>query len=440
MRWLLFSPLRLWRNTRGSLALLAAASALAVVIWFVITDSEDEDVEERLGFVLAIEALNLPPELATASRIPTASLTIAGRRADIESVTIDDFEASIDLRGLPAGTHEILVRVRSLDADVRVRSVSPETVEVTVEPRVQRVDVPVAVVLVNPPPLGFEAGELTVSPKTVTLSGIQQLVDLVDVVVAPVDVSTATVDLDLLISLQARTSTGAAVSDVQIQVEPPAVNVHVPIQQQLFRRAVTVAPDVVGQPASGFHVTAVTVQPLTVIVRGTLAELENVGNATTAAVAIANVDEDLERVVAVRPPPGVELESDLRATVRVEVEPLTAQAVFDVAVRVVNLGDGLEAGVTPRTVAITVVGPVSVISDLLNASFRVTADADGLGEGAHDVPVQVSFSGGVDLSGVQPEDVGLLIVPLEPPEEAEPSEGEAAPSEGDAAPSEGTSS
>ena len=42
-----------WRQLRGDVALLLAGLGLALVVWFVITDSENEPIEERLGFELA---------------------------------------------------------------------------------------------------------------------------------------------------------------------------------------------------------------------------------------------------------------------------------------------------------------------------------------------------------------------------------------------------
>ena len=396
----------LWGQARIHLTLLAAAVGLALVIWFAITDTQNAIVEERLGFDLTIEVVNVGQNLATASRIPSAVITIAGRRDDVDQAIADDFVASVDLAGLAAGSHQLAVRVRSQDDDVRVAAVSPPSVEVTLEPVVQRI-APVRVTITNPPPLGFEVGEPVLVTQTVTLSGIQGIVDLVDAVIAPIDLVGATVTVRLPVSLQARTSTDAAVSGVQI--DPPSVEVLIPIQQTIFRRAVAVSPDLVGQPALGYLVAGIEIDPPTVVVVGTLEALGLTAVASTTPITLTNRTADLEAVVPALPPEGLALEEETLVTVRIQVEPVTVQAVFTVAVEVVGLADGLQAVALPATVRLTVTGPAPVVAELLDASFRVTANADGLEEGVHTVLLRVRFSGAVEVAAVQPEDVRLVI-------------------------------
>ena len=138
---------RLWRGV----PLLFGSVALAVVIWFIIIDSQNETIEERLGFGLSVSAVNIASELDTASRIPSALITIAGRRDIVEDSQPEDFEAQIDLSGLVAGTHQVPISVNSLVEGIVVRTVSPLTGDITLEAVIQRL-LPVRVLISNPPP------------------------------------------------------------------------------------------------------------------------------------------------------------------------------------------------------------------------------------------------------------------------------------------------
>ena len=259
-----------WRLVASNLFLAATSVILALVIWFLVTESQLATVEERLGFGLTVEVVNTPNGLAPANRLPTASINIAGGESDVQAVIADDFVATVDLAGLPAGAHDVPVRVRSLADGVRVRSVTPESVEVILEPVEQRT-LQVTVLPANPPPLGFEVGEPVLSSQSVTVSGIRQLVDLVDVVVAAIDLGGTTVAIDVTTILQARTATGAAVSGVQI--DPATVEVRIPVEQLTFRRSVAIEPLLTGRPRTGFRVAGVDVEPLSVVVVGTLEAL-----------------------------------------------------------------------------------------------------------------------------------------------------------------------
>ncbi len=400
-------PRFLVARLRRDLALFATAAGLALVIWFVITDSENVTVTEPLGFALPVQAVNIPSDLAVASRVPPVVIEIAGREDDVGRATPDDFVATVDLTGLPPGAHEIAVNIRSRDEDVTVRSVQPQSVVVILESVVSR-QVPVAVEIENSPPLGFDVGAPVTAESLVTVSGIPQLVRLVDTAVARIDIRGATVTVDATVSLQARTSTGAAVG--QVQISPPSIEVEVPVEQAVFRRAVAVTPRIHGEPAPGFRVRSISVEPVTAVVVGTLADLEAAGSATTEPVEISDRRSDLRASAVVVPPSGLTLEQPgLTVIVTVGLAPFTVEAVFPVPVEVTGLGGGLSVSLAPRRVAVRVRGPAPDIAELDASSFRVTVNAIGVQPGVHTEAVQVAFSGDLDIVSVAPREVTLVV-------------------------------
>ena len=94
---------------------------------------------------------------------------------------------------------------------------------------------------------------------------------------------------------------------------------------------------------------------------------------------------------------------------------------FQVPVEVTGLGGGLSVQIVPERVAVRVRGPAPDIAVLDPASFRVTVNAIGLSPGITTAPIQVAFSGDLDIVSVTPVEVGLLV---EAPPEPEPTEPE----------------
>lgn len=393
---------------------------LALVIWFLVTDSELETVEERLGFGLAVEAVNTPNGLAPANRLPTASINIAGSESSVQAVIADDFVATVDLAGLEAGSHNIPVRVRSLADEVRVRSVTPESVEVILEPVEQR-SLPVTVVHANPPPLGFEVGEPELSATAVMVSGIRQLVDLVDVVVAAVDLGGATVAIEVTAILQARTATGAAVSGVQIV--PATVDVRVPVEQVTFRSSVAVEPQLTGRPRTGFRVAGVGVEPLNVVVVGTLDALGGVETVTTVPISVAAHEADFRTDVGLVLPAGLALETETTVSVRVAIEPIHTETAFLLPVEAVGLGDGLVADVRPLLVTLTLEGPSAAIAEIVEGRGTAIVDLTDLTPGLYPLPVEFDAMPGVAVT-LRPEEVVVVIEEEEEEAAAEEDEDE----------------
>ena len=405
-----------WRRLRGALTLFTASFLLALVIWFAITDSENEFVVQPFGFSLAVEAINVPADLLASSRIPPVAITIAGREDDLQEISVDDFVAHVDLAGLDVGSREVPIVVRSLNEDISVRGVAPATVEVVLEPVVQRA-LPITVVIADSEPIGFVRGEPVLTPETVTISGTANLIDLVDRVVAPVDLSGTTVDVDLPVTLQARTNTGAAISNIRI--EPPTVDVLIPIEQELFRRAVAIAPELIDFPAAGFRVATITVEPLNVVVVGTLEGLESVGSAVTAPVSLLNRDSDLVLRTPVIAPEGLTLEVETTVTVTITIEPIRALASFDVALATMGLADGIVANPESLTVRVVVAGPAPTLAELTSDDIRASIDVAGLEPGVHRRTVRVGFIGGIEVVSVEPETVLVTLSTAPEPEEPE---------------------
>lgn len=395
-----------WRRVTSHLFSAAVSISLALVIWFLVTDSQLETVEERLGFGLAVDFVNTPNDLAPANRLPTASITIAGSESNVRSVVADDFVVTVDLAGLIAGSHNVPVRVRSLADGVRVRSVAPVSIEVLLEPVEQRT-FPVTVLPANPPPLGFKVGDPDISMETVTVSGISQLVDLVDVVVAAIDLEGTTVGIEATTVLQARTATGAAVSGVQIN--PATVEVSVPVEQVTFRRSVAVNPQLSSRPRTGFRITGIEIDPLNVVVVGTLEALENVETVETEPISVAAREESFSSFVDLVLPPGLALEAEVSVTVLIKIDSIKTKAVFLLPVDAIGLGDGLSADIKPQFVTAQLTGSSMAIAEIAEMSSSAVIDLTQLTPGTHALFVDFNVEDDVSLV-LQPDEVMVVIV------------------------------
>jgi YbbR domain-containing protein len=88
-------------------------------------------------------------------------------------------------------------------------------------------------------------------------------------------------------------------------------------------KAVKVRPDLAGEPAEGFKIGAVQVEPLRVRITGARREVLRLNEVVTESIDLVGVDETFEREV--RPllaGPHVRFEDENAITVRVEVLPL----------------------------------------------------------------------------------------------------------------------
>jgi YbbR domain-containing protein len=186
---------------------------------------------------------------------------------------------------------------------------------------------------------------------------------------------------------------------------------------ELERSAVRVVPIVApleGEPAPGFVLGQVTVEPATVQVIGPETRVKKLAEATTEPVSVAGAVKDVRDLVAV----GL-TDSSLRlvkpqdVTVIVPVGPAPVEReVKGVAVRARNLGEGLRSLVSPSLVTVSVRGRREALADVPPGALDAFVDLAGLGPGRYNLRVQFDPSQQFGVREIRPPAVNVTITAI----------------------------
>ncbi len=90
------------------------------------------EIEGSITLTLPVEVVNLAPELSATISPETVDVIIAGPLFVLEQLSPENFQAVIDVSGLPPGIYQREVVVEKLPNQVRIQTTIPETVEVTI--------------------------------------------------------------------------------------------------------------------------------------------------------------------------------------------------------------------------------------------------------------------------------------------------------------------
>ncbi len=174
--------------------------------------------------------------------------------------------------------------------------------------------------------------------------------------------------------------------------------------ERVARRVVPVLPAIDGEPAPGFVIGTVTVDPTTVEVEGPESRVARLASATTETVVIDGATQTVKDTVNVGvADAAVRLRESRSAVVVVEVRPAPAtREVMDVPVRLRRLGSGLRAEVTPAVVTVRVRGEPATIETLAAEAVTAVVDLVGLGPGRYNLPVRVEAPRAVGVIEVRP--------------------------------------
>ena len=177
------------------------------------------------------------------------------------------------------------------------------------------------------------------------------------------------------------------------------------------RRTVPIVPALDGEPAPGFVIGRVSIEPPTVEVAGPESRLRQLTGATTDSVQVNGARGRVADVVAVGiTDSAVRLVQAQNARVTVEVLPAPVErTIATVPVRMRNLGAGLRAQAQPTLAAVTVRGRREALSDLRTVTINAFVELAGLGPGRYNLRVQVDPSHVFGVSKIDPAAVDVTI-------------------------------
>jgi YbbR domain-containing protein len=316
--------------------------------------------------------------------------------------------SSYDMDEAPA-PQVLDVEVRSLNENIEVLSVEPDTVRVEIDQRDQQM-VPVEVDF-GTVPEGLEVDDPETSEDEVQVRGPASIVAQVDRVVALVNIDASGIDFDRPVTVVPVDIEGQPIGVGLIEVDPQTIAVRIDVQAVEETRTVPVRPDIDGTPEPGFALEAFTVSPQVVTLRGLPAVLADIAEIVTEPVSIEGASADEEFEVELVLPNGVELVDDEpQVTVAVTIGPSVSSRTFLVGVICQNAGSnaclpGIEQ------LSLTLSGPGGALSDLSAADLTPVVDAGGLAPGTYSLtPIVPGLPDGVELISISQSAVPVTIV------------------------------
>jgi YbbR domain-containing protein len=399
------------KSVRENSGLAALSVVLAFGLWIFVTDVENPEQTRRLEVDIPVSPVNVPSDTVVVGEIQPVRVEVRVEENVLESLTKDDFQATVDLEGLTVGDYDNLpVEVRPLTTrgNLRVINVFPSEVAVRVAQLLSKT-VPVEVDVRGSPPAGYtlRGTEIPDETNTAVVAGPQEGVAAVTKVVAPVDIDGRTESFESAVRLEARNEQGILVENTT--VDPRFVDVSIEIEQVTFGRPLAVSPRLQGTPRQGYNVVGISVDPLVVTVFGSQSYINEATTIPTQPVDIEDATSDVVRTVSLALPTGTTVQGGVSVTVTVRVSAAPGQLTFEVPLRANNLAGNLTiAGALP-SVRVFLSGPLPDLLELNVNDISATVNLDGRDAGTHTVRVEVSAPDGLEVRSVSPEDVEILI-------------------------------
>ena len=406
---------RVGRNLRTFLWSLL----LALAVWLAAVTAADPDQVRAYPSPVRIEVIGQDPGLIINGTLPKqVELTMRAPQSIWDQLTArpDAVRAVLDLSGLSAGVHMVAIQIQVAERPVRIVSASPSTVTVTMEPLVTRT-FPVESEITGQPAIGFQVGDLAISPEQVVLAGPQSLVARVAHVAVQLDISGIREGLDQSLPVQALDDNNQPVGNLTIQ--PASVHLTLPVTRQGGFRDLAVKVIVRGQVASGYRLDSISVSPPVVTVYSSNPDLVNAlpGVVETKPLDLQAAKDNLTLRVPLNLPTGVSAVGEQTVVIQAGISPIQSSlTISGQHIEISGLPASLEAQVLPETIDVILSGPLPVLNTLSRQDVHVTVNVAGLAAGSYQLTPSVQIlASNVTVESLLPGTVEVILLPAVTP-------------------------
>jgi YbbR domain-containing protein len=403
------------RRLLDQIGAILLSLALAFVIWLIAVSQANPLVTQDAPERIPITVRGLDPSLQPVQALGNESVRVNVRapRAAWDDLDVGDFTATVDLSGYSTGTHDVPVSVNVKDPRVTVLGISPPSLRIQLDPLATRVMTPVVQIL-DAPAFGYDALPPLVDPLTVTVSGPETQIALVDQLVAPVFLLNAKSQVERTVEVRPLNRQNQAVTGVDLSSQ--FVNVVVPVEQWPGRKEVAVRINLEGQPAPGYRLSTVRSDPSTVVLQGDADILATVpGFVETEPLSIESATGDLRRRLNLVVPAGAGVLGGSNVEALVSITPIEGGTTVRAQPIVQGLAPTSIASVSPDAIDVILSGPAPLLESLNPDDMFVILDLAGLLPGTHVVTPRVVLPEGIRQEGILPETVEVIITSTLPP-------------------------
>jgi len=408
------SALRQFVSNLGSFIL---ALLLAFTVWIAATLQNDPFSPRDFPNV-PVTLVNQPENTILFNESDfseTTAITARAPESVLAELRTSDFSATMDLAGVQPGTPtSVPIEITCTNEAVRIESWFPSRQTVHLE-YLKTVTLPVTIEIQGQIAIGYQSFDAVVLPSVVEVHGPEPLLVGVVSMSGSVNVDGARADVVEKVRVIPLDAEGRLVSG--LDWTPAQVEVRVGVRRRLgYKPDVEVVPDLRGDPALGYRLGSVSVDPSTVTLAGVPAVLDELpGFVETLPISVTGATAELLEHSPLKVPNTVVVVGVDYVTVTVEVLAIQSSRAMTSAVDIQGVRPGWIATPSPGVVDVILEGPDAILAAMEQDDLLVIVNLFNYSLGVHRVEPEVIVPEGVIVVSIIPETIEVAITPTPTP-------------------------
>ena len=307
---------------KNEITLKIFALIIAIVLWSYVMSEVDpntsKDINVNVNFInqASLERQGLvilEPENAS------VEVTISGRRSDVVKVKEEDIIAQVDLSGYSEGNVKVPVYIQ-IPNSVRIEDYKPKEILFTFDKIISK-EIPITVEYIGEEPSGYVIGESTIKPQYVVVEGPRTWLNSVSKVVASVDITKASDDINVTVPIRIIDDEGNDVRGISSNVN--VVDISIPIYKVKY---VPVELKTENQLPENYEIVNVVINPSNIAIVGKKDVVQNISQINTLPVDILTLMNEENVPVDLDLPEGIWLSNpEEQVTVTLNAEEVISK-------------------------------------------------------------------------------------------------------------------
>lgn len=387
---------------------ILASVGIAITLWFMVNGNADMLISQDFNSIpitlTNVETLTEKNLVLADDKNYYLNLQVKGTDKNLRNVNMKEVTAEVDLSDIDEkGSYDLDVEVKGLANSVIISSMNPTSLAIEVDNIIKEaLDV---VVLLE----GKPANDLSVisakSQEQVEVEGPEESIARIDKITTSVDVSGLESDTTRHLEVAAYDATGNPITDLEIL--PNVVEVEIVLGKT---KSIGIIPSTTGNPANGYIVTGVQIEPSKVLIGAKEALLNTIDTIPIDPIDVSGQSKTFTKDINLTPPQGCYFLDDsgkVKATISIE-SPVEKSFTIDKLVTR-NLGTGLVAAKVKDTrVVVKLEGASSILNSLNASQIEAFVDCANLGPGEYELPIQTNLSTSL-VKSVTPSKTTVII-------------------------------
>lgn len=403
-----------YKKILSLIPIILTSLLLSFFVWFSAVNSKDPTEEITYTRPIPIEILGQNPQFTISEQSAgNVTVTIKAPRSVHNALSndINLIRATINISALQEGQLELVPDISIDVKPAKLVDYSPKTVRLSLEKLVTQTFA-IKLNQTGNLSMGMEARKARLEYSEVQVTGPESKMAKVSEVLATIDMSTVTGNVNKQVALQAVDSQGTVIEGLTLS--PSRINVTIPILQKGGYKNAFLALIPIGSPAFGYQITHTEITPQVVTI---YAENPNQTDSLpdliqTEPINLNGRNESFEQEVSLNLPPGVKLAGDIKVIVKITIEPtITTKSIRGVPITLLNTPMGLEAVLNISTVDVYLTGPMNLLNELTAQNLTVALDLTDIRPGTHDLHATIVLPDDSINYQIVPDSIEVLIRP-----------------------------